>query len=45
MRSWCDRMKAAGAELVEEEGVIANEAPGSAELNACKAAGAKLAGI
>ena len=45
MRSWCDRMKAAGAELVEEEGVIANETPGSAELNACKAAGAKLAGI
>ena len=45
MRSWCDRMKAAGAELVEEEGLIANETPGSAELNACKAAGAKLAGI
>ena len=45
MRSWCDRMKAAGAELVEEEGVIANETPGSAELNACKAAGAELAGI
>lgn len=45
MRSWCDRMKAAGAELVEEEGVIVNETPGSAELNACKAAGAKLAGI
>ena len=45
MRSWCDRMKVAGAELVEEEGVIANETPGSAELNACKAAGAKLAGI
>ena len=45
MRSWVERMTAAGAELVEEEGVIANETPGSAELNACKAAGAKLAGI
>lgn len=44
MRTWCDRMKAAGAELVEEEGVIANETPGSGDLEACKAAGAKLVG-
>lgn len=44
MRTWCDRMKAAGAELVEEEGVIANETPGNDELEACKAAGAKLVG-
>ena len=43
MRSWCDRMEAAGAELIEPEGIIANETPGSAELDICKAAGVKLA--
>ena len=37
MRSWVERMTAA-----EPEGVIANETPGSDDLDACKAAGAKL---
>lgn len=44
MRTWCDRMRKAGAELVEEEGVIANETPESDDLEACKKAGAKLVG-
>ena len=43
MRSWVERMTAAGAEMAEPEGVIANETPGSDDLDACKAAGAKLA--
>ena len=42
MRSWVERMTAAGAEMAEPEGVIANETPGSDELDSCKAAGAKL---
>ena len=42
MRSWVERMTAAGAEMAEPEGVIANEIPGSDDLDACKAAGAKL---
>ncbi len=43
MRNWAERMKNAGAELVEPEGVIANEDPGAAEVEACKAAGTELA--
>ena len=31
-----------GAKMAEPEGVIANERPGSDDLDACKAAGAKL---
>ena len=42
MRSWVERMTAAGAEMAEPEGVIANETPGSDDLDACKAAGVKL---
>ena len=42
MRSWVERMTAAGAKMAEPEGVIANETPGSDDLDACKAAGAKL---
>ena len=42
MRNWVERMTAAGAEMAEPEGVIANETPGSDDLDACKAAGAKL---
>lgn len=44
MRTWTQRMKDAGAVLTEEEGVIANETPGEAELLACREAGKKLAG-
>lgn len=43
MRNWAERMKAAGAELVEEEGIIVNEAPGTAEITICVEAGKKLA--
>lgn len=43
MRNWCERMKNAGAVLIEKEGVIANEAPGAEEIEACKEAGKKLA--
>lgn len=43
MRNWAERMKAAGADLVEEEGIIVNEAPGTAEITICVEAGKKLA--
>ena len=42
-RNWAERMKAAGAELVEEEGIIVNEAPGTAGITICVEAGKKLA--
>ena len=42
MRSWVERMTAAGAAMAEPEGIIANETPGSDDLDACKAAGEKL---
>ncbi len=43
MRNWCKRCSDAGAELQNEKGLIANEAPGKDDLNACKALGAALA--
>lgn len=43
MRNWCERMSDAGAILVEKEGVIANDAPGAEDVDACRAAGKKLA--
>lgn len=43
MRTWSDRMRNAGAKLIAEEGVIANETPGEAELSECREAGKKLA--
>ena len=39
MRNWEERMKNAGAELITEEGIIANEAPDAEALEALKAAG------
>lgn len=45
MREWADRMKAAGALLIREEGLIANEAPDTAALEDCEAAGKELAGL
>lgn len=44
MRNWAERMKNAGAVLVREEGIIANEAPDEEALEACRAAGEELAG-
>ena len=43
MREWADRVRSAGAVLVNDEGLIVNEAPDDAALADCKALGAKLA--
>lgn len=43
MRDWADRMKNAGAQLICEEGIIANEAPEDDVLEELKAAGKELA--
>lgn len=45
MRTWAERMKAAGAILVREEGVIANETPDDDAIAQCEAAGKDLAGF
>ena len=43
MRDWADRMKNAGAQLIREEGIIANEAPEDDVFEELKAAGKELA--
>lgn len=43
MRLWCERSKNAGIELVEEEGLIINNAPDEEGTAACKKLGTKLA--
>ena len=43
MRDWADRMKNAGAQLIREEGIIANEAPEDDVLEELKAVGKELA--
>ena len=43
MREWAERVKNDGAVLVNDEGLIVNEAPDNAALADCKALGAKLA--
>jgi flavorubredoxin len=43
MRQWTDRMVAAGATVVNGEGVTANLAPEEDALEACRALGAALA--
>lgn len=42
MRNWVERMKNAGAFMVEEEGIIANDAPDDEAVEACKAGGRAL---
>ena len=42
MRNWVERMKNAGAFMVEEEGIIANDAPDDETIEACKAGGKAL---
>ena len=42
MRDWAERVKAAGAVLVGDEGLIVNEAPDDAALAQCKALGEEL---
>lgn len=43
MRDWAERMKNAGAVLVREEGIIANETPDDSALDECRSAGQELA--
>lgn len=43
MRTWEERMKNAGAVLVNEAGIIANESPSGEDVMACKNAGEALA--
>ena len=44
MRNWADRVKAAGANLLGDEGYIVNEAPSDDDLAKLKALGTELAG-
>ncbi|MBP0966940.1 MAG: flavodoxin domain-containing protein [Oscillospiraceae bacterium] len=44
MRSWAERVRAAGAVLLGDEGYTANEAPTEDDLAKLKALGAELAG-
>ena len=43
MREWCSRCQAAGANLYDEEGLIANESPNEEAREACRELGRKLA--
>ena len=43
MRLWTDRAKAAGAKVVDGEGLICNKTPADEALAKCRALGAKLA--
>ena len=43
MRDWVERMTKAGANVIGEEGVICQDAPGDEGLELCKALGKKLA--
>ena len=43
MRLWADRVKAAGANIVDGEGLIVNNTPDEDALAKCKALGEKLA--
>ena len=45
MRDWADRMTAAGATVVNGEGVICQEVPDDAALDACKDLGKQLAAL
>lgn len=43
MEEWVSRMQAAGATVVDDAGVICNEAPDEEALGSCKELGSKLA--
>lgn len=45
MRDWEERMKDAGANIINGEGLIINEAPDDAGLEECKALGEHLAAM
>lgn len=42
MRNWQERVKNAGAKLLNDEGLIVNETPGDDELESCKKLGFDL---
>lgn len=44
MRDWTERMRNAGAVLIRDEGITANDAPDDEALEECRAAGKELAG-
>lgn len=44
MRDWAERMRNAGAVLIRDEGITANDAPDDEALEECRAAGKELAG-
>lgn len=43
MRDWAERMRNAGAVLIRDEGITANDAPDDEALEECRAAGKELA--
>ncbi len=43
MRDWCERCETAGAALYDKDGLIVNETPDEAALDACKELGKALA--
>ena len=43
MRDWCARCEAANANLYDENGLMAHEAPDDETLEACRELGRKLA--
>ena len=43
MREWCSRCEAAGANLYDEAGLIANDSPNEEAREACRELGSKLA--
>lgn len=45
MRDWVERMKNAGAEIIDGEGLMCQEAPDAESLEACKALGKKMASL
>lgn len=45
MRDWVERMKGAGANIVKEEGLITQDAPDSAAVEACIRLGGMLAEV
>lgn len=45
MQTWAERVSAAGAHLISEEGVIANEDPDEDALDACRTLGKAIASL
>lgn len=45
MRDWTERMKQAGAQVVNGEGIVCQEEPSEDTIEACRALGRQLAGL